>query len=248
MRRLVYCGGLLILGLAFVVPSFAGDQKKDVKKKDDPPPVKKDEPTEKLNWKNLAWADGKLTQLDPNSLRDFTLKVTVKVRNPDAERHLNDLQRRLARQQGDFNRTRDPNQKANIARDIQRTQLEIAKAQQDVLKGKEQHKDVQLRAVENVKVRMVYPPPDYDDKGNLKKYTAKELEALKGKEGLPGYTAEFDSLRKGQQVRVWLARKAGAAPIKGGTTKGKKIEELDDIGTGRPEVAMIMILQEPTGK
>jgi hypothetical protein len=70
--------------------------------------------------------------------------------------------------------------------------------------------DVKVMTTDDVKVRTKNPPVQYDDKGNKKKYTAKELKELKGNDPkLPGYTAEFNDLKQNQVVEVSLVRKKG---------------------------------------
>jgi hypothetical protein len=73
-----------------------------------------------------------------------------------------------------------------------------------------------------MKVRTLSPPVDYDDKGNVKKYTAKELKKLRGKGNLPGYPADFDSLREGQAVKVYLAKPKAAKKKAGKKGKANK--------------------------
>jgi hypothetical protein len=72
--------------------------------------------------------------------------------------------------------------------------------------------------IDDVKVRTKNPPVAYDDKGNKKKYTAKELKELKGDSKLPGYSAEFNDLKQNQVVEVSLVRKKsdkGKQPLAG---------------------------------
>jgi hypothetical protein len=69
-------------------------------------------------------------------------------------------------------------------------------------------RDVKVMSVDDVKIRTKNPPVAYDDKGNKKKYTAKELKELRGDDPkLPGYTAEFNDLKQNQIVEVSLVRK-----------------------------------------
>ena len=100
--------------------------------------------------------------------------------------------------------------------------------------------EASLRLVDNAKYRIATPPVEYDDKGNIKKYTAKELAALRGTGGLPGYTADKDQLRVGKIFEVYLA---------GTGTKGPARKKDDDellAAPNRPEVVMVLILQEFT--
>jgi len=67
--------------------------------------------------------------------------------------------------------------------------------------------NVKVMTLDDVKVRTKNPPVAYDDKGNKKKYTAKELKELKGDSKLPGYSAGFEDLKTNQYVQVSLVRK-----------------------------------------
>jgi hypothetical protein len=62
-----------------------------------------------------------------------------------------------------------------------------------------------LEAAADVIVRTAEPPVEYDEKtGKVKRYTAKELRALKGPENRWGFPADFDTLKAQQIVRVYL--------------------------------------------
>ncbi len=91
--------------------------------------------------------------------------------------------------------------------------------------------NVDLEASENVRVRTEAPPKNVDENGKPKKYTTKELQELKGPDPkLTGYTADFDSLKTGQMVKVYMARKkdngkagANAKATDKGTDKEKPL-------------------------
>jgi hypothetical protein len=276
MKNLIRLAGLLVLGLALIVPSFAGDEKKvkadgvgKVKNDDDPDEPKDEKKTTKKGTKKTTKATekkftaqpnfmGKLAQMDANSQRDFTVQVTLYEPNPGGWNHLANLQQQLARQQFDFAQARNIQGKQNAANAMRNTQIEILKAQQPQKLYQPKNVDVKLRAVEDIKVRWNYPPPDYDDKGNLKKYTKEELKALKGDEGLPGYKGEYDALRQGQTIAIYLVQKDALKSLKGANLKGakgkappppqkgKKITEDDEVDLqDRHEVRMIVIMAEP---
>ena len=57
---------------------------------------------------------------------------------------------------------------------------------------------------------------------------------------LPGYPAEFESLKPGQFVEIYMAKTKTPIRTKG---KGIKLDD-DDDPRMRPEVVMIVILQE----
>jgi hypothetical protein len=111
--------------------------------------------------------------------------------------------------------------------------------------------DVELQPTDDMKVRTLQLPLDFDEKGRPKKYSSKELKELKGPDPkLPGYTADFDSLKQDQIVKVFLARKKSAKPSPRPQAPRKKGKEdnadaADAKVDNRPEVTMVLILAEP---
>jgi hypothetical protein len=236
--------GILVV-LALLVPSWAQDAKdkpakdkkeavKDKKKSDPKVKAKEDsEPEEKVSYAGTAI--GKLKQMDANSQKDFTLTVYGKEPDPGQQQNLFNQQQSLARLQFQLQTTRDRNTFISLQMQIAQTLSQIAQTKSKLFRTKEF--DYELRAADNVKVRSNNPPVEYDDKGNLKRWTSKELKALKGHSKLPGYPAEYDALRPGQGIQVYLAKSlANKGP------KGLKTEDPPE--TKRPEVVMILILQE----
>jgi hypothetical protein len=148
----------------------------------------------------------------------------------------------LLRQQEQIMAVRDP------VKRLQRLQKLIRKAQQLQARGgrlpfkvKQGRKDFDLRAIDEVKVRVMQPPVEYDDQGNVKKYTAKELKELKGKDRkLPGYTSSWDQVADGQTVTVYLKPRT-KKPAKE-KDKDKDSNEVED--DHRPLVKMVVILAE----
>jgi hypothetical protein len=61
--------------------------------------------------------------------------------------------------------------------------------------------------LDDVKIRKVYPPIAYDDKGWRREHTDKELKDLKGDLNLPGFPASFEDLRPDHAVAISMARK-----------------------------------------
>ena len=70
------------------------------------------------------------------------------------------------------------------------------------------------------KVRTADPPANFDEKGNVKKYTKAELLKLKGddpkEKKLTGYKADFSEIKMGDYVQVTISM------LKGGPTKPAK--------------------------
>lgn len=107
--------------------------------------------------------------------------------------------------------------------------------------------DVRLQAGDGCKVRTFVLPTEYDEKGNLKKWTPKEIAALKGNSKLPGYPAEFDALRQGQYLNVYLSAPK-VAPKGSGPLPKKKAptdEDLAVMADARPDCVMIVIVADP---
>jgi hypothetical protein len=102
--------------------------------------------------------------------------------------------------------------------------------------------DVEWNAIDDVKVRMANPPPQFDDKGRPKRYTRKELRELKGDDKAPGYPAEFSDLKVGQIVQLNLVKKKGAPRV---TPKRGKGADPDPSGEYLPKMSMIIILFDP---
>lgn len=257
--------GVLVV-LVLILPSWGQDEKK---KKADKPAVEKnvkksadkdkktgkraavpsktkkekapkDEPQAKVAYG--AVFTGKMKSIDPNSQKDFTVELQV----PDAQKIYNlnvwDAQQKISlneqtlaiAQERDLptKRQRIINYKAALAQ----YQLGLGQRQNDLTSPK----DFELRAAADIKVRTNYPPAEYDDKGNLKRWTMKDLKALKKGSKLPGYPVEYDALRAGQTVAVYLAK-----PLPASKTKGIKIEDPAEAAVSkRPEVVMIVVVQE----
>ena len=70
-------------------------------------------------------------------------------------------------------------------------------------------KDVDVKAIltDDVKIRIMVPPPQYDEKGRPKRYTTKELNELKGEDKKsPGFPGSVEDLQANAVVRVDLVR------------------------------------------
>jgi len=140
---------------------------------------------------------------------------------------------------------RDPNQRIQAIRNAQQKYLQ---AQQKLYTT--ENKEIELQTIDEVKVRTANPPERFDEKGQVKRYTAQELRELKGTDRHPGYPAEFGDLHEGQIVTVTLVRKKDAPgqlptlpPVK---PRGKDAAIAAALmGDNLPHIGQIMILQEP---
>jgi hypothetical protein len=212
-----------------------------------------EEPEKKEKKEKLVYGvrfQGKLKEMDANSQKEFTVEVQTTVPNPQGFQALAQAQANWQQRQINLFRQNNPRQRAIDAANLQR---DIARDLPKLKAGcyKTQPYDVKLRAADKMRVRTLFLPIDYDDKGNVKKYTKKEKEALRGPDkSLPGYTSEMEALHAGQTVMVYLA-KGQANPVpnskKGakGAAKLNPDDDAGDIGDQRPEVVMIVIMAEP---
>jgi hypothetical protein len=252
--------GLMIASL-IVVPllATAGDDKAD--KKDDPKAAKKDVAAKKGDKKDkdedpadpkkgevkkekLVWGSefaGKVKEMSQNSQRDLTIEIQIQVPNIDGQRDWANHKASWARRQAEIFRDPNPVNRANALADLQR---QIAQYKPNIVKNIP--KDVPIRATEDCKVRSLFPPLEYDDKGNLKKWTAKDLAEMR-KDGLPGYPADFETLQAGQIVKVYLKKQAAPQPApKGGKAPNIKLDDDPNLGqTPRAEAVMLLIMQNP---
>jgi hypothetical protein len=179
----------------------------------------KNDPSKSL--RSAGEITGKLTQIDSTG-KGLRVQIQVQVPNPQAAYNLQQAQIRLAR-------ARNPQERFNAQRDIQQQQANLYRTQ---------NKDLDFQMADDVKVRMKNPPVAFDEKGNPKKYTAKELKELKGDDKGPGYPAEIDALKPGQFVTVTVKVKKDAG-------RPKPMKD-DDFGAAdnRPIATQVMIVAE----
>jgi hypothetical protein len=167
------------------------------------------------------------------STKNFTVEVTYAAIDPDKVRaHAEyDLKRKA-----EMSLVTDLNERR---KQLLWHAVEMRKRQLDIYKTVTQQ--VKLQGTEDVKVRRRRLPVERDDNGKIRKYTRAEIKELKGPDKrLPGFTAEFESLRPDQVVTVYPA-KAKKKPV--------KKEKDQDLGEQRFPVVMIVIEHEPdTGK
>jgi hypothetical protein len=233
-----------ILALTFALPVLAADDKKDPKAD-----------AKEKDYKNKLASGGVLTGTLGHVESDqkyFIVQVDVPYPSPrgygGAPAGMDPLAfRSLLAEQLQVAMIRNPIQRAIAMR-----QLALRAHQQRLGGGagspsqtQMRKTDIEIKAIDDIKVRIPEPPQEFDDKGKPKKLTARELAKLRGPDkSLPGFTGDFDSLKTGQVVRVYLVKKK--EPPKGGG-KGKNKDD-DDLGEKRLEARMVVILTVPKDK
>jgi hypothetical protein len=224
-RRLVPAG--LLTALLLALPALAADKKKD-------PGAKATNASDYQALADAHTVTGKLLSVG-GSDKSLSLRVDYQILEPRpnaAKGQAHGMQHLLHEQQ-QIMRTRNPLVRAQK---LQQFEIDVLRQQNravnQAFKVVSEHKDFDLESTPEVKVRYLELPAQYDDKGQLKKYTAAELKELKGKNpDLPGYEADFDKLAPGQTVRVSLA-------------KPKADKDKDAPDDKKPVVSMVVIVAD----
>jgi hypothetical protein len=216
-RTLRWAG--LFLALASGLPAAAADKQ---------PPVAADKKEAAAKMIAAGEVTGRVVNVEQTK-KSFTLEVSVtyQVPNPGAMANLANIRYQMAT-------ARDINTIRNL-------QLQLIQAQAQMVQVRRENHNVDIDASDEVKVRLKDPPVTFDDKGNPKKYSQKELKELKGDPKLPGYAGDFDSLHQDQIVQVQLS-KVKETPKKGGKDN-KDADLLNE--SSKPVATTIMILAEP---
>jgi hypothetical protein len=228
-RHLRWAGFALLVAVASTWTA-AAQEKKD---------LDKDQKDKKDELVKLGEVTGMLTGLGED--RTVTVKVTYRYMEPNASAFQN--QANLARRQFDIMRNPNPFERQ---RQMAQLQVDIANNQRNLYTAKEVSKDVAFRPADGMKIRTNDPPLAFDDKGNPRKYTEKELKEMKGEGNLPGYQTDWDQLRTGQYVTITAARKKEAV----GATKSKELDKEKELekklldNSEKPLATMIVILKD----
>jgi hypothetical protein len=234
MRRRLTALAALLLAL-FALPALVAADDKDKDKKDPPPDAKKD--ADKKDDANIektikaGTLPGKVVGVNETA-KSLTIEVSYEVSKPNA---------------GEIQAV--ANAKANLAQAIARRDAGgIANAERDlayhaarITQVEKQTKNVDITGTDDVKVRLSEPPPAFDDKGNIKKRTEKELKELKGDSKLPGYPGEWSDVRQGSYVKLSLVKKKEVHH----TEPKPKDADPDPLGDNLPQASLIEVLAEP---
>lgn len=241
MKR--FAAGLFLFAIsAFLLPGLTAQDKADDKKgvankdaKDENKDQKKDDLPKKTSK-----TSGKSKSVDPEEekLLKETVRILARIQNMDAN------------SSGEFSVELTQPFPAKIrATQAWYAQLVQAKAvtqetwNQYVQKMR-QSNIIDVRTGQGMKVRTAFPPLEFDLKGNVKRWTQKEIAAAKAGSKLPGFPAQFDALKAGQIVELYVAK----IPAKKSAAKDKKKNALDDDPLEdpalKPEILMVLVLRE----
>ena len=238
----------LLAGLIFVMqPLTAQDEKKNEEKKKIGTPAKDKKAIEKMP----AFGSKIVTRImsaNGASNREFTIES--KEIDPKKVHELGvwqaEQQKALANAQQGIARARDADERLSATQDYQRAlanfNIELAIRQIVTYSPR----PYEVRATEDAKVRTQFLPVMFDDRGFVKKLTEKEKKELRGNTQLPGYPSDFDAIKPGQLVEIYMVKKAPPPPKDKDALKKKKKTDDDPPPpaiTAR-EFVLIVILQE----
>ncbi len=230
--RTIACGVTLLLTLSLAAPPFAAAQKKAGKPKEETATTDDYKALE-----HLKDIEGELTDLEP-STKQMTVKVGYPILQPNPQyqpgRDAGAQQRWVQR----MNHLMQEQQRAlnirNPARRAQRLQQLSVEMQNAMLRAPSgpspyrvafAYKDFDVEVPEEVVVRRLSLPGEYDDKGNVKEYTEAEKKELRGKDPkVPGYAATWDDVQVGQKVKLYLGKKKAAEKSKKDAAKNEDKE------------------------
>lgn len=175
--------GLLVLAI-FVFPASGADDKKEQL-------VAAGNITGKVL--NVQGASGALT-----------IQVTLKIPTPNVS-----AQNRIAVLTAVIAQESAKGAKANRS-SLTAWQVELQQQQAKAITFQDKKQDYRFETIEDVRVRIVEPPAEFDDQGKRKKLTSAQLKELKGPGNLWGYPAKFEQVQKDMIVQLVLARKKDA--------------------------------------
>jgi hypothetical protein len=162
--------------------------------------TKEEKARSKVKPKTVAVLRGRVTE-EYASERRLTLQLTANtvVENPYHAWHLQHHQLRILR---DAPGIKNPVQRMRF---IQDQSYWIAYHQSRLYRRHTEHQTIEVQGAPGVKVRVTKLPDVFDAEGKRREYTADELAERKRPDPhLPGYSADFNALRRQQVVEVHL--------------------------------------------
>ena len=227
---------LLVIAIASFLPlSAAQEPKDDASKASTTKSSKKEKVASKEKMLASGKVSGKLAHVE-GAQRYFVVQVKYLVTTPNlgAMQNVANASRNLAQasQKGD-------------ARGVANARLDMARNQAVMYDYHTIDGRLEFVADDKMKIRTLQLPVDYDDKGKPKKLTPKELKERRGSDlSLPGFEADFDTLRQGQLVDVYLEKPQN--PPANGKNKAAKADDAagDKKEKERYKALMVVIRME----
>jgi hypothetical protein len=173
-----------------------------------------------------------LQEIDPKKVYDFNV-WKAQQQNSLAQQQINIAKISPKDFNGRINAT------ANYNRALANFQVDLAKRSTQLHTAK----PLEVRAHEDAKIRTLFLPVQFNDEGFPKKWTEKEKKEFRGDTQIPGYPSEFDAIKSGQIIDLYLVKKA---PPPKDAPKKKKASDDDPppMVTATPEFILIVIISE----
>lgn len=261
MRRRMFGACLLLTAFMLMVAAVESHAQNKKKKPDNDNPASTTIDSDKLRAGEFI---GTLKST-PGSDRIFLLEIETPQLVPSGGgggggrggrgNNIMQQQNRLAQAQRAISTARTPQQRMQAMQRYQQAMLQQQRAMSGIGRGgipgyrvNTIKQEIEFQLSEKARVRTMLLPEEFDDKGNVKKYSARELAQLRGPDSsLPGYSSSLDKLEPGQKVRVILGRVAASGP------KADKDADPDAKADKRSQVKTLVILgaassDSPTGK
>jgi hypothetical protein len=192
MRRWsLWLVALLTLSLVALQGAAQDAVKKDdpkTEKKDDPKTEKKDDPKPPVTPEKKPVVKTTVVTGEVASIKTGSQAIRLKVARPTLDEG---AVREMATAQQEMARARNAQQLIQARQKLARAQARLYKMTTV---------EVDIEGTEDLKVRLSAPKSAFDDMGNIKTYTAKELAELRGPDKL--FDGEFSDLAPGQVVQV----------------------------------------------
>jgi len=162
-------------------------------------------------------------------------------------------QMQLQQAQAQLNNARTPQQRQQAMNRLRQATLQLQRAMAQAQRGGgagvppgyklEKFKiPVEFQLADKAKIRTLVLPETFDEKGNLKTYSPKELAELKGKDkSAPGYEFSLEQLQVGQLVKVTLVKVPKTAdPL------AKEMDNPDDDKSKQVKLLVVLKAADPS--
>ena len=228
----------------------SGQQKKDTPKKDD---VTKEETTlqDYVNLAQVKEIVGKIAEIDPKA-SSLTFTIEWSHMEPKVNAAGNQNQKLLQQQQQLMTRyykimamknsLQQQQQMAQFQAQVQQFQA-AGNANLANMSAVKSSKDYELGVMDKVKVARVKLEEKYTEEGELIKFTKEEIKKMKSADMPGAYTAQFEDLKPGFAVKLYLSPPKKQATKKSNDSTEEK-KTTSSAWLRGPRLRMVLILDD----
>lgn len=237
---------LIVLLALSISPVFAAEDSKEGSSSEEgkTPSASKEAPPEKLI--QLGVVHGVVKEaVGPGG--ELMLRIRVRYLEPNAKAQAAYVQqyRQLVARQRAIMLNPNPVQQRQQYQQLMQQAQQLRNKQKDLYHVKEKDQDLELQLADDVKIRLSHLPELFDDKGNIKEYTAEEIKRLKGPGHLPGFAGTRDNIQVGQKVVVKVAQKVIPGTVARGKPGTKAPPRKTNVPHGKPLALIVLIEEDP---